>query len=157
MNQGMLFIVSAPSGAGKTSLVSALLERLDDVAVSVSFTTRAMRDGEVDGFNYHFVDEAEFQRRIQEGDFLEHARVFDNLYGTSRSAIQLQLLQGKDVILEIDWQGAEQIKARQRAPVHRRPNRDQSHRDRRLRQHFQWGHDRRGDRQARQPHDHAQD
>lgn len=110
MNQGMLFIVSAPSGAGKTSLVAALIKGLSDVAVSVSFTTRAKRDGEVDGFNYHFVDEAEFQRRIAEGDFLEHARVFDNLYGTSRSAIQQQLQQGKDVILEIDWQGAQQVR-----------------------------------------------
>ena len=110
MTKGILYIISAPSGAGKTSLVQALIEMLSDVVVSVSHTTRAMRPGEVDGENYHFVSEDEYAAMVDEGLFLEHARVFDNYYGTSRQHIQEQLLQGKDVILEIDWQGARQIR-----------------------------------------------
>lgn len=109
-NNGTLYIVSAPSGAGKTSLVRALLERLDAIQVSVSHTTRAMRPGEVDGINYHFVDVATFERMIARGDFFEHARVFDNHYGTSRPAVQALLAAGQDVILEIDWQGARQVR-----------------------------------------------
>jgi len=108
--KGTLYIVSAPSGAGKTSLVQALLAELNDVVVSISHTTRAMRKGEVDGVNYHFVDQARFETMIQQGEFLEHAKVFDNYYGTSRQHIQEQLALGKDVILEIDWQGARQIR-----------------------------------------------
>ncbi len=107
---GTLYIVSAPSGAGKTSLVKALLERMDGICVSVSHTTRAMRPGEQDGVDYHFVDKAEFERLVEAGDFLEHAQVFDNFYGTSRSAVQAQLDAGDDVILEIDWQGARQVR-----------------------------------------------
>ncbi|QJQ95662.1 MULTISPECIES: guanylate kinase [Halomonadaceae] len=110
MTQGTLFIVSAPSGAGKTSLVRALLERLDGIQVSVSHTTRPMRPGEVDGTNYHFVDVAQFEAMIERGDFFEHARVFDNHYGTSRPAVQALLAAGQDVILEIDWQGARQVR-----------------------------------------------
>ncbi|SFI11942.1 guanylate kinase [Modicisalibacter xianhensis] len=110
MSHGTLYIVSAPSGAGKTSLVRALLERLDDIQVSVSHTTRAMRSGEADGINYHFVDEATFKRMIERGDFFEHAQVFDNHYGTSRPAVQALLAAGTDVILEIDWQGARQVR-----------------------------------------------
>jgi guanylate kinase len=110
MSHGTLYIVSAPSGAGKTSLVRALLERVDDIQVSVSHTTRAMRPGEVDGVNYHFVDEATFKRMIERGDFFEHAQVFDNHYGTSRPAVQALLAAGTDVILEIDWQGARQVR-----------------------------------------------
>ncbi|MCG7599698.1 guanylate kinase [Halomonas sp. McH1-25] len=110
MSHGTLYIVSAPSGAGKTSLVRALLERVDDIQVSVSHTTRAMRPGEADGVNYHFVDEATFKRMIERGDFFEHARVFDNYYGTSRPAVQALLAAGTDVILEIDWQGAQQVR-----------------------------------------------
>lgn len=110
MSHGTLYIVSAPSGAGKTSLVRALLERLDGIQVSVSHTTRAMRPGEADGVNYHFVDVAAFQRMIERGDFFEHAQVFDNFYGTSRPAVQALLAAGTDVILEIDWQGARQVR-----------------------------------------------
>ena len=107
---GTLYIVSAPSGAGKTSLVKALLERMDGIRVSVSHTTRPPRPGEQDGVDYHFVDKAGFQRLVEAGDFLEHAQVFDNFYGTSRSAVQAQLDAGDDVILEIDWQGARQVR-----------------------------------------------
>ncbi|MFG6176378.1 guanylate kinase [Halomonas sp. THAF12] len=110
MPQGTLFIVSAPSGAGKTSLVRELIESLDGIQVSVSHTTRPRREGEVDGVNYHFVDQAEFERMIGEGDFFEHARVFDNYYGTSRRAVENLLAAGQDVILEIDWQGARQVR-----------------------------------------------
>lgn len=110
MSQGTLYIVSAPSGAGKTSLVRALLERLDGIQVSVSHTTRQMRPGEADGINYHFVDIATFERMAERGDFFEHARVFDNYYGTSRPAVQKLLDAGQDVILEIDWQGARQVR-----------------------------------------------
>src|SRR5687768_10540469 len=117
MSQGCLFLISAPSGAGKTSLVKALVQngRTCDagtgLCVSVSYTTRAMRPGEVDGDNYHFVDVATFKQMEQHGDFLEHAEVFGNFYGTSRSWVLEKLAQGWDVILEIDWQGAYQIKA----------------------------------------------
>ncbi|MHB0775089.1 guanylate kinase [Halomonas sp. WWR20] len=107
---GTLYIVSAPSGAGKTSLVRALLERVENIQVSVSHTTRAMRPGEADGTNYHFVDVTTFEGMIAHGDFFEHARVFDNYYGTSRSAVQALLDAGTDVILEIDWQGARQVR-----------------------------------------------
>ena len=108
--KGTLYIISAPSGAGKTSLVQAILATLPDVVVSVSHTTRRRREGEVDGKNYHFVDQQQFQQMIDNGDFLEHASVFDNHYGTSSQHIQQQLQGGKDVILEIDWQGARQIR-----------------------------------------------
>jgi guanylate kinase len=116
MTQGCLYLISAPSGAGKTSLVKALLNAstLSDndkagLCVSISHTTRPMRKGEVNGDNYHFVDEAEFQRMQRNGDFLEHAEVFGNHYGTSRNWVNERLAQGWDVILEIDWQGAAQI------------------------------------------------
>ncbi len=108
--KGTLYIISAPSGAGKTSLVQAVLATLPDVVVSVSHTTRRQREGEVDGKNYHFVDQQQFQQMIDSGDFLEHASVFGNYYGTSRQYIQQQLQDGQDVILEIDWQGARQIR-----------------------------------------------
>lgn len=107
---GTLYTVSAPSGAGKTSLVNALIERCDDLLVSVSHTTRPMRPGEDDGVNYHFVAEAEFLAMLERTEFLEHARVFGNLYGTSGVWVEQQLQQGRDVILEIDWQGAQQVK-----------------------------------------------
>ncbi|MES9935340.1 MAG: guanylate kinase [Sedimenticola sp.] len=109
---GTLFIVSAPSGAGKTSLLKALVESEEGIQVSVSHTTRQMRPGETDGVDYHFVDVDEFSRMIGEGAFLEHAQVFDNFYGTSESGIRAQLEQGVDVILEIDWQGARQVRER---------------------------------------------
>jgi len=110
MSQGTLFIVSAPSGAGKTSLVRELIESLDGIQVSVSHTTRAKRDGEVDGVNYHFTDAATFEAMIERGEFFEYAKVFDNYYGTSRQAAQTVLAAGQDVILEIDWQGARQVR-----------------------------------------------
>ncbi len=110
MSDGSLYIVSAPSGAGKTSLVNRLVEMDRQIAVSVSHTTRAMRPGEKDGMNYHFVDHATFEEMIGQGDFLEHAEVFDNFYGTSSRHIRQQLAEGLDIILEIDWQGARQIR-----------------------------------------------
>ncbi|MDD2059550.1 guanylate kinase [Pseudomonas sp. GD03860] len=109
-SSGTLYIVSAPSGAGKTSLVKALIDAQPSIRVSVSHTTRAMRPGEEHGVNYHFVDHAEFARMIDQGDFLEQAEVFGNFYGTSRSALQQTLDQGHDLILEIDWQGAQQVR-----------------------------------------------
>ncbi|MGM0595089.1 MAG: guanylate kinase [Pseudomonadota bacterium] len=112
--KGTLYIISAPSGAGKTSLVKALLESTDDIMVSVSHTTRPMREGEVDGKDYHFTDVESFRRMIADGAFLEHAQVFDNFYGTSRSSALDMMARGVDVILEIDWQGAEQV--RQKMP-----------------------------------------
>lgn len=110
---GTLYIMSAPSGAGKSSLLRALLDVLGgELAVSVSHTTRYPRPGEVDGSDYHFVDSAVFAGMVRRGEFLEHAQVFDNHYGTSRQAVLDQLASGVDVILEIDWQGARQVKAR---------------------------------------------
>lgn len=108
---GKLFTVSAPSGAGKTSLVNALVEKQAGVSISVSHTTRPMRPGEVDGVNYNFVDKAKFEQMIEAGDFLEHAEVFGNFYGTSASWVQNTLSVGTSVILEIDWQGAQQVRA----------------------------------------------
>lgn len=107
---GTLYTVSAPSGAGKTSLVKALIESTEQIQVSVSHTTRPMRPGEIDGINYHFVSNEDFNAMLAEDAFLESAKVFDNQYGTSRSWVEETLQQGIDVILEIDWQGAEQIK-----------------------------------------------
>ncbi|MBF8721840.1 guanylate kinase [Pseudomonas guariconensis] len=109
-SSGTLYIVSAPSGAGKTSLVTALTKDDQQIRVSVSHTTRAMRPGEQHGVNYHFVKHDEFKALIEQGDFLEHAEVFGNFYGTSRSALQQTLEQGYDLILEIDWQGAQQVR-----------------------------------------------
>ncbi|SRR5690554_6250571 len=107
---GTLFIFSAPSGAGKTSLVTSLLACTQHIGVSVSHTTRAPRPGEVDGKNYHFVSKEEFIRMAGEGAFLEHAQVFDNYYGTSQAWVEAELEAGRDVILEIDWQGAQQVR-----------------------------------------------
>ena len=107
---GNLFCVAAPSGTGKSSLVKALLELDSRLAVSVSHTTRKPRGQEVDGREYHFVDAATFRQMIDHGDFFEHAEVHGNLYGTSRKAIEARLHRGEDVVLEIDWQGALQIK-----------------------------------------------
>ena len=108
--RGRLYIVSAPSGAGKTSLVSALLEADSQVEVSVSHTTRAARPGEQNGVNYHFVSVDEFEAVVANDDFLEYAKVFDNYYGTSRVWLEQRLVAGQDVILEIDWQGAQQVR-----------------------------------------------
>jgi len=105
-----IFIISAPSGCGKTSLVKALLESMSDLCVSVSHTTRAPRPGEIDGENYHFVSKEKFNDMCSEGAFVEHAEVFGNYYGSAKKTIGKELEQNKDVILEIDWQGAQQVK-----------------------------------------------
>ena len=110
MGKGTLFISSAPSGAGKTSLVSEILARMDNIQASVSHTTRACRPGEEDGVNYHFVSQEQFVRMEEGNAFLEHAEVFGNFYGTSEQWVQDTLNSGTDVILEIDWQGAEQVR-----------------------------------------------
>ena len=107
---GNIYIVVAPSGAGKTSLVSALLQAEPAVELSISYTTRAARTGEVDGQHYHFVDHATFQSMIDAGDFLEYAEVYGNFYGTSVRWLQSRLEEGRDILLEIDWQGAEQVR-----------------------------------------------
>lgn len=107
---GNLFIVAAPSGGGKTSLVKKLVETLDKVEISISHTTRMMRPGEQHGVDYFFIDENEFHSMIDNDAFLEHAQVFNHLYGTSIAQIEERLGQGIDVILDIDWQGAEQIR-----------------------------------------------
>jgi guanylate kinase len=107
---GTLYTVSAPSGAGKTSLVNALVQRCPDLVVSVSHTTRAVRPGEENGVNYHFVAEQDFRAMLERAEFLEHALVFGNLYGTSQRWVEQQLNRGYDIILEIDWQGAQQVK-----------------------------------------------
>jgi guanylate kinase len=108
--RGRLFVIAAPSGAGKTSLVKALLERKPELRLSISHTTRAMRPTEQHGREYYFVPVAEFRERVSRGEFLEHAQVFDNFYGTGRQPVEEQLSRGRDVILEIDWQGAQQVR-----------------------------------------------
>jgi len=110
MNKGKLFIFSAASGTGKTSLAKALVESTPDVAFSVSHTTRAPRPGEQHGVHYYYVTHEEFDRMVANGEFVEHATVFGNSYGTSKQAIEDQVKSGKSVILDIDWQGARAIK-----------------------------------------------
>lgn len=107
---GTLYTVSAPSGAGKTSLVQALIEQDLSIQVSISHTTRIIRPGETDGVNYHFVDQSIFLAMLEQTAFLEHAKVFDNYYGTSQQWVKETLAKGLDVILEIDWQGAAQVR-----------------------------------------------
>ena len=107
---GQLFIVSAPSGAGKSSLVKALLERDAAIQLSVSYTTRAPRPGEVDGVHYHFVSREDFTSRLERSEFLESAEVYGNFYGTSQPWIEAQMAAGRDILLEIDWQGAAQVR-----------------------------------------------
>ncbi|HWH42087.1 MAG TPA: guanylate kinase [Usitatibacter sp.] len=107
---GNLFVIVAPSGAGKTSLVNELLQREPNIRLSISFTTRQPREGELQGREYHFVTRAAFEKMIASGDFLEHANVFGNYYGTSRRWIEEQLAGEHDVLLEIDWQGAQQVR-----------------------------------------------
>ncbi|MFC1795980.1 guanylate kinase [Pseudomonadota bacterium] len=110
MNKPNLYVVAAPSGGGKTSLIRALLEKDAKISLSISHTTRAPRPGEVEGLHYYFVDDPTFTRMIAENAFLEHAQVFDKRYGTGRDAVRLKLAAGYDVILDIDWQGARQIR-----------------------------------------------
>ena len=107
---GLLFVVSAASGTGKTSLVKALLDRATNLHVSVSHTTRGQRPGELNGVHYHFIAKEDFQAQIAEGGFIEYAEVFGNYYGTSQAKVKEQLAKGHDVLLEIDWQGAEQVR-----------------------------------------------
>lgn len=107
---GNLYVVAAPSGAGKTTLVEALVDSLPKITVSISHTTRPKRPNEMHGINYYFIEREEFEQKIEHGDFLEHATIFDNLYGTSKSWVEETLSKGMDVILEIDWQGHQQIK-----------------------------------------------
>ncbi len=110
MKRGRLWVIAAPSGAGKTSLVKALLAGDPSLRLSISHTTRKRRETEQEGREYHFVSVADFERRRAAQEFLEHARVFDNLYGTSRAYVEQQLAAGHDVVLEIDWQGAQQVR-----------------------------------------------
>lgn len=112
MSEGILFILSAPSGAGKTSLVKALLERETSLGLAISYTTRQPRLGEVDGVHYHFVEERRFLAMIEAGAFLEHAQVFGNRYGTAEAQVREALAAGQDLLLEIDWQGARQVRQR---------------------------------------------
>jgi guanylate kinase len=109
---GRLYVIAAPSGAGKTSLVKALMQCEPRMRFSVSYTTRQPRPNEVDGRDYHFVNQARFQEMVARNEFLEHARVFDNFYGTGFSAVQSALQDGQLVLLEIDWQGARQVRTR---------------------------------------------
>ncbi len=108
--RGEIYVIAAPSGTGKTSLVKALTEQLDDLGPSVSHTTRAPRPGEEESIHYQFVDHDRFRRMIERGDFLEHAEVYGNYYGTSHQEVNAKLDQGTDVLLDIDWQGARQVK-----------------------------------------------
>jgi guanylate kinase len=108
---GNLFVISAPSGTGKTSLVKALLKKMSNITMSTSHTTRPAREGEVDGKDYYFTKKDDFESMIKNGDFLEYANVFDNYYGTSQQSVNKHLEAGEDVILEIDWQGAQAVRA----------------------------------------------
>jgi guanylate kinase len=110
--RGSLYVVAAPSGAGKTSLVKALMERQPRIRFSVSYTTRKPRPSEIDGRDYHFVTQERFQQMVERGEFLEHARVFDNCYGTGIETVDTALTRGELLLLEIDWQGARQVRAR---------------------------------------------
>jgi guanylate kinase len=108
--RGHLYVIAAPSGAGKTSLLQALMSRRPAIGFSVSCTTRKPRPGEQDGRDYHFIGREEFERLIEAGEFIEHANVFGNLYGTRQSVVAAALAEGRDLILEIDWQGAKQVR-----------------------------------------------
>ncbi|MFL6602854.1 MAG: guanylate kinase [Steroidobacteraceae bacterium] len=109
-HRGRLFVIAAPSGAGKTSLVKALLQRKPELHVSISYTTRKMRPTEEDGREYHFISVADFQQLVDQGLLLEYAQVFDNHYGTGRRPVETELARGNNVVLEIDWQGAQQVR-----------------------------------------------
>jgi guanylate kinase len=115
--RGLMLVLSSPSGAGKTSISRALLARETGIAMSVSATTRPPRPGEVDGRDYHFVTPERFQAMVAAHDFLEHARVFENQYGTPRGAVDAELAQGRDVLFDIDWQGTQQLAQNARADL----------------------------------------
>jgi guanylate kinase len=112
MQSGRLYVIAAPSGAGKTSLVKALIEREPRMRFSVSYTTRPPRPAEIEGLDYHFVSKARFEEMVARDEFLEHARVFDNFYGTALRTVEAALNDGQLLLLEIDWQGARQVRAR---------------------------------------------
>ena len=115
--RGLMFILSSPSGAGKTTVSRMLLEADQEIGLSVSVTTRPMRKGEVDGKDYIFVDRAEFERRVEDGEFLEWAEVFGNLYGTPKAQIKAGLKEGHDFLFDIDWQGTQQLYQRMEVDV----------------------------------------
>jgi len=108
--RGLMLVLSSPSGAGKSTISRALLEKHPDLAMSVSATTRPMRPGETDGKDYFFIDTAKFEQMVEQGEFLEHARVFDNYYGTPRGPVEAALKSGKDVLFDVDWQGTQQLR-----------------------------------------------
>ncbi len=110
MNHGKIYVIAAPSGAGKSSLVNALLQHDQQIQLSISHTTRAQRAGEIDGVNYHFIQQEQFLKMVKANEFLEYAQVYDNFYGTAIHTIKEFLATGKDILLEIDWQGAAQIR-----------------------------------------------
>ncbi|TAN64283.1 MAG: guanylate kinase [Magnetospirillum sp.] len=115
--RGLMLVMSSPSGAGKTTITRALLERDSGISMSVSATTRLPRPGEVDGKDYYFVPVERFQAMVKDGEFLEHARVFDNYYGTPRGPVEAVLRQGRDVLFDIDWQGTQQVRDTARADL----------------------------------------
>ena len=115
--QNFIFIISSPSGAGKTTIAKALLKKTDNIIMSVSVTTRGKREGEIDGKDYHFINKIAFNKLIEKGDLLEYAQVFDNYYGTPKKPVIEALDSGKDVLFDIDWQGAKQMKEKMRKKV----------------------------------------
>ena len=115
--RGLMFVLSSPSGAGKTTLSRLLMERTPGLTMSVSATTRPMRPGEVDGRDYHFIDKAKFEQMVERNELLESAIVFDNRYGTPRAPVEAALAAGKDVLFDIDWQGTQQLREKARADV----------------------------------------
>lgn len=115
--RGLMFILSSPSGAGKSTIARKLLERDGEIGLSVSYTTRPPREGEIDGKDYYFVDRAEFDRKVADGEFLEWAEVFDNYYGTPKAEIKAGLKDGQDFLFDIDWQGTQQLYQRMESDV----------------------------------------
>ncbi|MEH2509292.1 guanylate kinase [Nitrobacteraceae bacterium AZCC 1564] len=115
--RGLMFVLSSPSGAGKSTLSRMLIERMPGLSMSVSATTRAMRPGEIEGQHYHFIDKAKFDAMVKNGEFLEYAPVFDNLYGTPRKPVEDALASGQDVLFDIDWQGTQQLREKARDDV----------------------------------------
>lgn len=115
--RGLMFVLSSPSGAGKSTLARMLIEKMPDLRMSVSVTTRAMRPGEADGEHYHFIDKPKFDAMVKDKEFLEHATVFDNSYGTPRKAVEDALFSGQDVLFDIDWQGTQQLREKARDDV----------------------------------------
>ena len=115
--RGLMFVLSSPSGAGKSTLARMLIDKMPDLRMSVSVTTRARRPGEVDGEHYHFIDKPKFDAMVKASELLEHATVFDNSYGTPRKAVEDALSSGQDVLFDIDWQGTQQLREKARADV----------------------------------------